>query len=245
MFSQIAHDNKNNVYCWYDYKGVPSRWVEIMGRHTRKCEGFESIALKQCAAQGIFDAFPDFKKQAEEGFVAGYYLYHLHPIGMGGNLYGKGCSNLSLIPSHMADTLYRFLNGWYYGSLLLKPDRIAKDGHKIFINVPILPAVIGEKDAPFLDVLKNPVEGKKHDMMCAHGHDILVGMQAHQLKVSGLTQETYSAAEYERAKSIYPPKSLQDKIAHTQTIIGGPKKPELITNQKRELIVPDRIRRRS
>ena len=146
---------------------------KIMGRHTRKCEGFESMALKQCAEQGIFNDFPDFKKQAEEGFVAGYYLYHLHPIGLGGNLYGKGCSNLSLVPSHMADTLYRFLNGWYYGSLLLKPDRVAKDGHKIFINVPILPAVIGEKDVPFLDVLKNPTEAKKHDIMCAHGHDIL------------------------------------------------------------------------
>ena len=244
MFSQIAHDEKNNIYCWYDYKGVPSRWVEVMGRHTRKFEGFEESVLRRCAIQGIFDAFPDFKAQAQEGFVKGYYLYNLHPIGMGGNLYGKTCCNLSLVPKEYVDTLYRFLNGWYYGNLLIKPDRVAADGHKIFINVPILPAVVSEKDMPFLDIFKDPVEVKKHDVMCQRGHDILVKMQAHQLQVSSLTQETYSHADNKRAECIYPPVSLLMKIAGTQTIAGGPEKSEMIITKSRELIVPDRSRTR-
>lgn len=240
MFSQIAHDKNNNVYCWYDYRGIPSRWVEIMGRHTRKYEGFEEVVLKKCAAHGLFDEHPEIKEQAENGFVKGHYLYNIHPIGMGGNLYGKGFSNLSLVPSNIVDTLYRFLNGWYYGGLLLKPERVAKQGHKIFINVPILPTVVEEKDLPFLDIFKNPKEAKCHDDLCAHGHEVLIRMHEQRLATSGLNQDTYASSDYNRAKCIYPPKSLADKIAHTITIAGGPKKPELVTNKMRQLIVPNR-----
>lgn len=244
MFSQIAHDNKNNVYCWYDYQGVPSRWVEISGRHAHKYEGYEEAVLKKCAQHGLFEAFPEINEQAKDGFVKGYYLYNIHPIGMGGNLYGKGFSNLSLVPHDIIDKVYRFLNGWYYGSLLLKKKQVAADGHKIFVNVPILPTVVSEKDVEFISVLNDPISAKKHDELCIRGHDILMQMRINQLLASGMTQETYAHTDYKLAQCIYPPKSLRDKIAHTTTIAGGPTKPELVTTKLRELIVPNRLRQR-
>ena len=62
MFSQVAHDSKNNIYCWYDYRGVPSRWVEIKGRTFWKDENYERETLKQAASLGHFRAYPDIEK---------------------------------------------------------------------------------------------------------------------------------------------------------------------------------------
>ena len=243
MFSVIDHDKSNNLYCWYDYKGVPSRWVEIMGRRERKYKGFDSIVLKKCAKHGLFETFPDIEAQAQGGFVFGYYLYNIHPIGMGGDLYGKRFSNLSLVPKNMVDTLYRFLNGWYYGDLLLKPEHVAANGHKIFINVPILPTVVGVKDVPFLETLWNSSDAKRHDKLCALGHEALVTINANRFTHSGLTEKTYANINYDPQRYIYPPETLRQKISSSLTVAGGPKNPEWITTKMRRLIATDHIRK--
>ena len=63
MFSKIDHDSKNNIYCWFDYKGVPSRWVELCGRHVNRHTICELETVKRARASGIFDGFPQIKEE--------------------------------------------------------------------------------------------------------------------------------------------------------------------------------------
>lgn len=245
MFSQIAHDEKNNIYCWFDYCGVPSRWVELCGRHVNRYTHAEMDTVKKASEKGVFDSFLDIKEPIKEGYLKGYWMRHLFPLGMGGTLYGKSFSNICMMPKKIAENYHRFLRGWYYGSLLFLPKRIAANGHKIFFNVPILPAVITDKDVPFLEPLNDILEVKKHDDFAVRGHDVLVAMQEKQNQNSTVPIELRFSPLNKLSPCIYPPQSLAEKIQGTQTIAGGPTCPELLITKNRELVLPPHVRQRS
>ena len=245
MFSKIDHDSKNNIYCWFDYKGVPSRWVELCGRHVNRHTICELETVKRARASGIFDGFPQIKEEIKEGYLKGHWMRHLFPLGMGGNLYGVGFSNICVMPKGVAENYHRFLRSWYYGNLLFTHKHIAADGHKIFFNVPILPAVVTEKDVPFLTPLNDAGEAKKHDALAVRGHDVLVAMVERQHQLSKVPVELRFAHANELTKCIYPPRSLVEQITGTNTIAGGPRRPELVTNKQRELVLPHYIRQHS
>lgn len=236
MFSVIDHDKKNNIYCWYDYKGVPSRWVELAGRHADRYDGYEAHVLKRAAGIGIFDDYPEIKEQAKEGYVPNHWLRHLFPVGMGGNLYGKGFSNISLMPRGLAENYYRYLRNWYYGNLLIPKKQIAADGHKIFFNVPILPAVVTMQDVPFLVPLNNVAEVERHDNLSVRGHDVLVAMRQWQNAHSNVPHSRQFLCLNELTECIYPPQSLIGQIRGDRPIAGGPRKPELVMTKGRQLV---------
>lgn len=238
MFSHIDHDNRNNLYCWYDYKGIPSRWVELKGRETIKYKGFDAHALKRCAGLGLFHEHPEIDKQARNGFVEGYWWTHLHSLSLGGHLYGKNFTNLSLMPHDIAARYHRFMQDWYYGNLLIPARFVAADGHKTFINVPILPIVVSKKDVPFLADLEQEKGMKRHERISVQGHDILVKMAQYQQQKTPLSIKRRLSIDNELAKCIYPPVSLLGKIVGSQTIAGGPSEPELIVTRMRRLCVP-------
>ncbi|MBR4927475.1 MAG: hypothetical protein IKY98_04020 [Alphaproteobacteria bacterium] len=120
-----------------------------------------------------------------------------------------------------------------------------RSGHKIFFNVPILPAVVTEKDVPFLAPLNDVVEVKKHDALAIRGHDVLVAMVEHQHQLSTVPVELRFTHANELTQCIYPPHSLAAQIKGTNTIAGGPRKPELVTNKQRKLILPHYMRQHS
>lgn len=238
MFSQVAHDSKNNIYCWYDYRGVPSRWVEIKGRTFWKDENYERETLKQAASLGHFRAYPDIEKCAERGFVSGCWLTHLHPIGMGGGHRGYRFSNLSLMPEDLSRKFLFFMSGWYHGNLVRLRKTIAADGHKIFINVPILPIVTTLKDLPFLIPLMNKNEAQKHAQKTVEGHNIIMAMVECQKKMLPLSEMKRYAENNHLAQDIYPPFDLKMRIVNTHTFDGTKEHLSRITTKVRQGRMP-------
>ncbi len=171
MFQKVKKD-QGDLYFQYDFKGCPSRFVEIkripasvaesQWNVWRDDEELRKKFMQEWAKDALLEGClsqEDTKRLREEGIVPkGYNVHHIVPRALGGELWDK--NNVVLMPVGLHRRMHHFMREYELIKWMVttRPRQEISSGHKVFLSVPILPPVVSGVHVPYVFIRPQQVQ---------------------------------------------------------------------------------------